>query len=37
MKRVLRTYVGDVTPCPAQERIIFLAFEWLAETELHRH
>ena len=36
-ERAFRTYVGDVAPCPAQERIVFLALQWLAETELHRH
>src|SRR5262249_39962707 len=37
MKWPFRTNIGNVTSCPAQERIIFLALEWLAEAELHGH
>ena len=37
MQRRLRRNVGDVTPRPAQERVVFLACERLAESEFHGH
>ena len=33
----LRHNIGDVTPCTTQKRVVFLARERLAESELHCH
>ncbi len=37
VQRGLGRNIRNIPPGPAQERIIFLAREWLAESELHRH
>ena len=37
MQAGCRRDIGDVAPCAAQERVVFLARERLAESELHGH
>ncbi len=37
MQRRSRRNVSDVAPCAAQERVVFLARERLAESEFHGH
>ena len=37
MQRGLRRNIGNVAPCPAQQSVIFLARERLAESEFHCH
>ena len=37
MQRRRRRNVSDVAPCAAQERVVFLARERLAESEFHGH
>ena len=37
MQAGCRLDIGDIAPCAAQERVVFLARERLAESELHGH
>ena len=37
MQRRVRRDIGDVAPRPAQQRVVLLARERLAESEFHRH
>ena len=37
VQRLAGRDVGDIAPCPAQQRIVFLARERLTESKFHRH